>query len=80
MLGRKSRYRPLAYGKSLPDILDRLASPEMEFVTQHLGYRIPSLVIAVPSFARANVSLPVLKTTASPLTTWDNLRIRKWLS
>ena len=43
VLGRKSRYRPLAYGKSLPDILDRLASPEMEFVTQHLGYRHPFL-------------------------------------
>jgi hypothetical protein len=41
ILGRKSRYRPLAYGKSLPDILDRLASPEMEFVSQQLGSRNP---------------------------------------
>jgi hypothetical protein len=41
ILGRKSRYRPLAYGKSLPDILDRLASPEMAFVTQELGSRNP---------------------------------------
>jgi hypothetical protein len=37
ILGRKSRYRPLAYGKSLPDTLDRLATPEMEFVAQQLG-------------------------------------------
>jgi hypothetical protein len=41
ILGRKSRYRPLAYGKSLPDILDRMASPEMEFVSQQLGSRNP---------------------------------------
>lgn len=41
ILGRKSRYRPTAYGKSLPDILDRLASPEMGFVAQELGCRNP---------------------------------------
>jgi hypothetical protein len=41
VLGRRSRYRPQAYGKSLPEILDRLASPEMEFVTQQLGCKNP---------------------------------------
>ena len=34
VLGRKSRYRPPAYGKILPDVLDRLTAPEMGFVVQ----------------------------------------------
>ena len=41
ILGRKTRYRPLAYGKSLPAILDCLATIEMSFITQELGIRNP---------------------------------------
>lgn len=38
-LGRKSRYRPAAYGKALPDILDRLESSELAFVELFLGHK-----------------------------------------
>lgn len=38
ILGRKSRYRPIAYGKSLPAILDRMTAPEMAFVGLSLGH------------------------------------------
>lgn len=38
ILGRRSRYRPVAYGKALPAILDRLTTPEMAFVEQDVGY------------------------------------------
>ncbi len=38
VLGRKNRYRPIAYGKTLPHILDRLASFEMSFVEQLVGH------------------------------------------
>jgi len=38
ILGRRSRYRPVAYGKALPAILDRLTAPEMAFVEQDVGY------------------------------------------
>jgi hypothetical protein len=41
VLGRKSRYRPRAYGKTLPRILDLLSDPEMAFVEQVVGYRTP---------------------------------------
>ena len=37
-LGRKSRYRPLAYGKTLPTILDLMTTPEMAFVDQSIGH------------------------------------------
>lgn len=40
-LGRASRYRPVAYSKALPTILDRLASPEMQFVDMEVGYQNP---------------------------------------
>lgn len=38
VLGRKSRYRPRAYSKTLPNILDRMEKPEMAFVTEKIGY------------------------------------------
>jgi hypothetical protein len=38
VLGRKSRYRPPALGKTLPTILDMLSAPEMDFVEQHIGF------------------------------------------
>lgn len=37
-LGRGGRYSPPAYSKTLPDILDRMAAPEMAFVEQSLGH------------------------------------------
>ena len=40
-LGRKSRYRPAAYGKTLPDILDRLGSQELAFLGMELGTDCP---------------------------------------
>ncbi len=40
-LGRKSRYRPAAYGKTLPDILDRLGSQELAFLDMDLGTDCP---------------------------------------
>lgn len=38
-LGRKSRYRPAAYGKILPTILDHMAEPEMAYAEQSIGYK-----------------------------------------
>ncbi|MCF1708726.1 hypothetical protein L0V05_07855 [Tabrizicola sp. J26] len=43
VLGRKSRYRPACANKTLPVILDKLASPELEFVVQELGHLNPFL-------------------------------------
>lgn len=40
-LGRRSRYRPAAYGKTLPDILDRLGSQELVFLEMELGTDCP---------------------------------------
>jgi hypothetical protein len=40
-LGSKSRYRPSAYGKTLPDILDRLGSPELAVLDMELGTDCP---------------------------------------
>lgn len=37
VLGTRSRYRPIAYGKALPAILDNMARPEMDFIVQKLG-------------------------------------------
>lgn len=37
VLGKKSRYRPDALGKTLPNILDMMQSPEMGFLVQDLG-------------------------------------------
>jgi hypothetical protein len=39
VLGQRSRYRPVAYGKTLPKVLDELAAPEMAFVTMDMGYQ-----------------------------------------
>lgn len=41
ILGSKGRYRPAAYGKALPVILDRLASPEMNFIKMSVGNQNP---------------------------------------
>ena len=41
VLGQRSRYRPLAYRKCLPTIIDRLATPEMAFLKQEVGSRNP---------------------------------------
>jgi len=38
-LGRRSRYRPTAHSKILPDILDCLADEEMGIITQALGHK-----------------------------------------
>ena len=38
ILGRKSRYRPPAYNKKLPDLLDAMSSKEMAYVEQEIGY------------------------------------------
>jgi hypothetical protein len=40
VLGKRSRYRPLVYNKTLPDILDRLAAPEMAFIEQSKGRQL----------------------------------------
>lgn len=40
-LGSKSRYRPAAYCKTLPDILDRLGSQELAFLGMELGTDCP---------------------------------------
>ncbi|MBD9454050.1 hypothetical protein IB244_21295 [Rhizobium sp. RHZ02] len=37
VLGHRNRYRPVVYGKTLPDILDRLAEPELGWIVQDLG-------------------------------------------
>jgi len=39
LLSRRSRYRPTAYSKILPGILDLLAEEEMRIITQDLGHR-----------------------------------------
>ncbi len=41
VLGTRSRYRPPAYGKTLPTILDRLSTPEMSFLVQEEGGQNP---------------------------------------
>lgn len=43
VLGQRSRYRPAAYGKVLPNVLDLLASPELGVIQQNLGYQNPFL-------------------------------------
>src|SRR5262249_48232753 len=40
VLGRRSRYRPPIYNKTIPDILDRLATPEMAFIEQAKGRQL----------------------------------------
>jgi hypothetical protein len=40
MLGRRSRYRPPVYNRTIPDILDRLASPSMAFIEQSKGRQL----------------------------------------
>ncbi len=37
VLGRRSRYRPRVYGKTFPDILDKLAKPELSWIDQEIG-------------------------------------------
>ena len=37
-LGLKGRYRPAAFGKTLPGILDFMATPEMAYVDQSIGH------------------------------------------
>ena len=38
ILGQQGRYRPPAYTKALPVIMDRLASPEMAFIELSIGH------------------------------------------
>jgi len=38
ILGKRSRYRPQIYNQTFPAVLDRLATPEMEFVAQAKGH------------------------------------------
>jgi hypothetical protein len=40
VLGKRSRYRPSVYNRTLPDILDRLARPEMAFIEQSKGRQL----------------------------------------
>jgi hypothetical protein len=40
VLGRRSRYRPPVYNRTIPDILDRLARPEMAFIEQSKGRQL----------------------------------------
>jgi hypothetical protein len=40
MLGRRSRYRPPVYNRTIPDILDRLATPSMAFIEQSKGRQL----------------------------------------
>ncbi|MBX5154825.1 hypothetical protein HJB78_28410 [Rhizobium lentis] len=37
VLGRRDRYRPRVYGKTFPDVLDRLAAPELGWIVQEIG-------------------------------------------
>jgi hypothetical protein len=39
VLGRRSRYRPSIFSKSLPTILERMAAPEMAFIKIQKGFR-----------------------------------------
>lgn len=41
-LGRRSRYRPPSENKTFPAVLDLMMKPEMDWLTQKLGYRNPS--------------------------------------
>jgi hypothetical protein len=41
VLGRRGRYRSPVLGKTLPTVVERLASPEMSFVELELGYANP---------------------------------------
>lgn len=41
VLGKRSRYRPLAYSKVLPDILERLTSREMDYIRLEKGGQNP---------------------------------------
>jgi hypothetical protein len=40
MLTGRSRYRPSVYNRTIPDILDRLARPEMAFIEQSKGRQL----------------------------------------
>ena len=40
LLGTKSRYRPWVYSKMLPDILDLMAKPGMDYIEQEIGARV----------------------------------------
>jgi hypothetical protein len=40
VLGRRSRYRPPVYNRTMPDILDRLATPSMAFIEQSKGRQL----------------------------------------
>jgi hypothetical protein len=40
VLGRRSRYRPPVYNRTIPDILDRLARPEMTLIEQSKGRQL----------------------------------------
>jgi hypothetical protein len=40
MLGNRNRYRPPVYNRTIPDILDRLARPEMAFIEQSKGRQL----------------------------------------
>ncbi|WSH72194.1 hypothetical protein U8Q02_01255 [Rhizobium leguminosarum] len=37
VLGGRNRYRPRVYGKTFPDVLDRLAAPELGWIVQEIG-------------------------------------------
>lgn len=39
VLGRRSRYRPNVFSKSLPAILERMAAPEMAFIVIQKGFK-----------------------------------------
>lgn len=41
ILGKRSRYRPPAYGKTLPDLLDLMARPAVGLLVQRVGERGP---------------------------------------
>lgn len=41
ILGKKSRYRPAAFNKTLPGILDLMASPQADLIEQDLGLKNP---------------------------------------
>ncbi|NKL85068.1 aldehyde dehydrogenase [Rhizobium leguminosarum] len=37
VLGGRNRYRPRVYGKTFPDVLDRLAAPQLGWIVQEIG-------------------------------------------
>lgn len=43
VLGNRDRYRAKVLGKTLPDIVKKMAMPEMDFVRYELGYQNPFL-------------------------------------